>query len=546
MTLFLWVPLLLVVRCRHGTALTPPRSWATRAGPSSTIVVGGGPSGLATAMMLAKRGWTNIAVVDKRAAPAAADDEAEWLDFSRNYLIGLGGRGQRSLKELGVWDHVEQYSSIVVGRKDWAPGSTEGVERIYVDRPYKTRVLARDRLTSALYEAARAYPEIRFLWSTEIEDAIVRDDCVHLDDGKTTLSAPFVIAADGAARAIVSKLEEAGTMRVVKYEDDNARVFKCLPLKLPSDWRGDINYSSRSKDGRLNFDALPASRNNDYCGVLLLRQNDPLASAEAGPTNLRRLLDAELPQFSTLVDDDVVASVAARPANSMPRFRYVDRALAVSDKVAVLGDAAHTVKPYFGLGANAAFEDVVALKRALDAHDDGRTALARYSKTRTPEAKALVVISRRLDRPGLLGLFTFIGPLILDGIFHRLAPTIFQTNTIAMLQQQTTFVAVGRRKRADRALQLAIVTPLLAATAVLLRRVVDALPPQVTAISLAFAALAALVSNRLRSRAADNIDAVDLVETTTTGVVRSNEAFLMNQRLRQPDYSPPSSIGPAS
>lgn len=521
-------------------------TWSTQTGPSSTIVVGGGPAGLTTAIMLACRGWENIVVVDRRAAPLEADDAAAWLDFSKNYLIGLGGRGQNALQEIGVWEEVKQFATVVVGRKDWAPGSEEGVERIFDDRPYKTHVLARDRLTSALYRVARNYPEIEFKWSTEIESVSVDDGVrLRLADGGL-MSAPFAVAADGAARVMASKLEEVGLARVIRYIDDNERVFKSIPLKLPRSWRGDLNYSARSKDGRLNFDALPASRDNDYCGVLLLRASDPLARRDADPAELRKLLDAELPQFSELVSDEELKLVARRPANSLPRFRFLDRSLRVSDKLVFVGDAAHTVKPYFGLGASAALEDVVALKRALDSSSQGRQATAAYDAHRAPEAKALVQISRSLDRPGLVGLVTFIGPIILDGIFHKLAPRVFQTNTIAMLQQQTTFVSVRRRKRLDRALQLAILGALFTAFASLLKRLflpfVEArvrISGPACAICAAAATALFLVNRRLTATQRKTIvDPADLL-TATSDAFSSNESFLMRQRLKQPDYSPP-------
>ena len=93
------------------------------------------------------------------------------------------------------------------------------------------------------------------------------------------------------------------------------------------------------------------------------------------------------------------------------------------------------MKPYFGLGVNSALEDVLALRTALDEHPaDTRAALAAYSSSRAGEAEALVRISRGLDRPGLLGFVTFILPIILDGIFQSLAPSLFELNTIALLQ----------------------------------------------------------------------------------------------------------------
>ena len=64
---------------------------------------------------------------------------------------------------------------------------------------------------------------------------------------------------------------------VKRYVDDNQRVYKTIPMKLPSNWRNDLNYSARSKDGRILFDALPADANGNQCAVLLLKRDDELA-----------------------------------------------------------------------------------------------------------------------------------------------------------------------------------------------------------------------------------------------------------------------------
>ena len=74
-----------------------------------------------------------------------------------------------------------------------------------------------------------------------------------------------------------------------------------------------------------------------------------------------------------------------------------------------------------------------------------------FSRQRAGEAKALVQISRELDRPGALGFFSFVLPLILDGLFHNVMPRIIMPNVIAMLQRTDyDFRGVRRRKRQDR------------------------------------------------------------------------------------------------
>ena len=103
-----------------------------------------------------------------------------------------------------------------------------------------------------------------------------------------------------------------------------------------------LNFSARTADGRFNLDALPASAEGDYCAVMLLKETDPLAKEGADPEEMRADFDRILPQFSRLIDDDVMKRVAAKPVSRLPSFRYLKRLN--KGRVVVLGDAAHSVK----------------------------------------------------------------------------------------------------------------------------------------------------------------------------------------------------------
>ena len=118
------------------------------------------------------------------------------------------------------------------------------------------------------------------------------------------------------------------------------------------------------------------------------------------------------------------------------------------------------MKPYFGLGVNSAFEDVMVLDQCLNStRDNVPDAIRLYSEKRAKEAEALVSMSRKLDG----GFVTFVLPLIIDSILSRMMPKIFGPNTISLLQNENlTFTQVRRRKRLDRVLQVSLDVKVLA------------------------------------------------------------------------------------
>ena len=417
------------------------------------------------------------------------------------YLIGLGGRGQTALKQFGVWDDVKKRCVAVVGRRNWEPdGPEEGVERIFTkkDKKVTAQILPRDKLVGVIHQHILDNYKDRITLHYGYE---LRPIEFHLTNGSQVLveickcaknedspavecdvdnpvrvATDLLVAADGTVRTIANEMEQMDSarksrmnpvrrlfagrpFRVKRYVDDNQRVYKTIPFKVPQSWRSDVNYSARSKGSKTTFDALPANGDGSFCGALLLKKDDEIAKADTDPAVLRKRLDEDLPQFSALLSDEVVATVAKKQVSYLPGFRFAGPRLHEGNRCLILGDCAHTVKPYFGLGANSALEDVKILGDILDEYENDLTAsVLEFSRRRSGEARALVRISRDLDRPGKLGFVTFILPLILDSIFNGMMPRIFQPNIIAMLQREEyTFQQVGRRKRFDRMGQIGLI-----------------------------------------------------------------------------------------
>ena len=66
------------------------------------------------------------------------------------------------------------------------------------------------------------------------------------------------------------------------------------------------------------------------------------------------------------------------------------------DKIALIGDSAHAIVPFYGHGMNAGFEDITVLNEMIALYgDDWKTIFKEYEKSRKPNADAIAELSRR-------------------------------------------------------------------------------------------------------------------------------------------------------
>jgi salicylate hydroxylase len=95
---------------------------------------------------------------------------------------------------------------------------------------------------------------------------------------------------------------------------------------------------------------------------------------------------------------DVVGLAANAPLEGTAKWALYDRdplEVWVQDRVALLGDAAHPMLPFLGLGAAMAIEDAVVLGRAYGQTGDIRSALQLYQSARVGRAGLMLLESRR-------------------------------------------------------------------------------------------------------------------------------------------------------
>jgi 2-polyprenyl-6-methoxyphenol hydroxylase-like FAD-dependent oxidoreductase len=351
--------------------------------------------------------------------------------------------------------------------------------------------IQRDRLTAVLLESARKYSnEITIehnvavssvKWDSEGPEVVLER---HGDGNgaqqavKEKLRPSLLIGADGFRSVVAKALEEekVSPLKVVSYPDTNTRVYKTIPLEYdlcedPSSWRRDLNFSASSQGkADITLEVLPTKEGKGV-GVALFKPGNVAIDECDTADKVKKMVESNFPQFKDVIPERAFAEFAKQRVQRLPIFQYAANSL-VGPKTALVGDSIHTVKPYFGLGVNSAFEDIGVLRDSLQTLQTALggsldASLERYSESHKHNARAMVQMSRTFDQ----GFFKFVLPIILDTFFHKLLPQVFSTNCIRILQQHDMpFAQAGAIKRRDRALQIAIISiVLLPAAAVLLR-----------------------------------------------------------------------------
>jgi len=448
---------------------------------ANAVVIGSGPAGLATAIMLAKRGTTNIRLFDQLPEPPSSTDE-KWgrFDSARSYNIGLSGRGQKVLKALGALPIIEQASSEMRLSLTWSPEtpinspSTRDLRRPL----YQTICLERDRLSACLVEEIRAnysdrisldfdtqctHIEWKNFGSTD-ESCIVQVKSKTSEGGSSVvaLETPFVVGADGTNSVVRDMMSaQSSRLRLKTYVDTNTYVYRTIPLHPPHQgdlglgelygngsayWDSGLTYSARSKVN-INIEALP-TKEGVYLAVVLYRPQDPIMSALQTAQDAQDFFKTHFPMFIPFLKHENLLEFVSKGDSKFQRFQYCGPDLHCGRSACLVGDSIHTVKPYFGLGVNSAFEDIAVLEESLREHsNDLGSALKAYSISRANEAKALVEVSQHFDK----GLLHFLVPLIADRVLHKLLPSLFSPPLLTLMQDERNgFVQVRRRKLRER------------------------------------------------------------------------------------------------
>ncbi|WP_028534024.1 UbiH/UbiF family hydroxylase [Paludibacterium yongneupense] len=374
------------------------------------VVVGGGLVGACTALGLQQQG-RRVALVDP-GLPDFAALEQGW--DARIYAISPGNR--RFLESLGAWPDDSRIGVVECMDVHGDRGGRLGFAASDVGAPALAYIVENRWLLAALWRRLREQPLAVFETPALALRRDAREARLSLEDG-TELHSQLLVGADGASSWV--RTQAAIGVNVKPYAQSAVVAnFSCE--------RGHDNTARQwfLGDGILAWLPMPGNCisivwSSPSPGDLLALDGEALCErvAAAGGAALGRL--------------HLLA-----PASAFP-LRLLRPDALVSGRLALAGDAGHTVHPLAGQGVNLGFQDAATLTALLAAGGDAGDwmRLRRYERSRR---EAIVTMQTACD-----GLYTLFNRQDLPGLAWLRNAGLSLTDRLPGLKRQFARHAIG-------------------------------------------------------------------------------------------------------
>ncbi len=353
---------------------------------SSIAVVGGGLVGSLWAVLLRQKGY-RVAVYEKRPDPRRLGSEG-----GRSINLVITSRGLYGLEKAGLRDAALALSVPVSGRMIHP---REGQPTF---QPYGTETecnysISRSGLNAFLLEAAeRAGAELHFEHTLEGLEPETGTLGFQTPNGERNRSFDVVFGADGAGSTVRRLLVRYAPAAFAESVDWLEADYKELQIPLrhgkPVLDKNALHIWPR---GNRMMMAL-ANQDGSFTVTLYLpKQGDVSFLSLQSPDQLQAYFQSEFPDAVDLMPDyprDFFAHAQGTLGTvRCPRWVY-------RGKVALMGDAAHAIVPFFGQGMNSGFEDCTTLHNLI-APFGGRwdEILEHYETLQRPNAEAIAAMA---------------------------------------------------------------------------------------------------------------------------------------------------------
>src|SRR6266513_1209363 len=394
--------------------------------PTKFVLIGSGLAGGLLAAYLGRRGY-DVDLYERRADPREGN-----IVGGRSINLAVSTRGIHALEQLGIADEVLRHAIPMRGRMIHDKSGNLHFAPYDVDPNKHINSIGRAALNTTVIEAAQRYPNVRVMFNhrctdvdldsatAELVDSYVEAGVSPADPVRQVIevSADAVIGVDGAFSAVRQSMQEK--LQTFDYDESYlAHGYKELTIPPGPDGSWQMEKEALHIWPRKSFMmiALPNTDGMFTCTLFWEFEGPRSFASTKTDDDVRRFFDEEFPDAVPLMPA-LLEDFKNNPTGSLVTIRCAP--WYHKDKVALVGDAALALAPFYGQGMNAAFEDCVVLAEYFARRKENADALAdlaveNFIEMRDKTASKTFRAKKKLDHaleaalPGIyLPLYTMV------------------------------------------------------------------------------------------------------------------------------------------
>lgn len=411
-------------------------------------IVGAGLAGALLANYLAQAGF-EVELFEFRGDPREGA-----MSSGRSINLAISERGIQALRGVGLADEVLKAATPMRGRMIHDSHGHLTFQPYDKDPARCINSVSRGGLNRTLIDALSRQKSVAMRFNCRCVDIDLDAPQARLIDTTSNetveTSGDLVIGADGAFSTVRRVMQRLERFNYAQAWLDHGYKELCIPPADAGGFRIERNALHIWPRRSFMMIALPNMDGSFTCTCFWPMEGANSFAALRTPDEIRRYFESvfpdAVPHMPTLIED-----YQRNPASALVTIRC--RPWSYRDKVALIGDAAHAIVPFFGQGMNAAFEDCAALADSLRRHEDVGTALVEYQERRKSNCDAIadLALANFIEMRDHTGSRAFLMRKKIERALHRWLPGWY-TPLYTMVSFTTIPYAevVRRAKRQDR------------------------------------------------------------------------------------------------
>lgn len=351
-------------------------------------IIGSGLVGSLLAIYLKKLGHT-ITVFDRR-------PDIRKVQFSgRSINLAMSNRGWNTLRSVGIEKQVKKLAIPLDKRAMHVVGQPEYYQK-YGKEGEAIWSISRGVLNRKMIDLAES-DGVTFKFEEKVWDVSLPD--AKLFTGETEKGEwqeyqyDIIFGCDGAFSRVRHKMQRRSRF---DYSQSFINVgYKELTIPANADGSHKLNKNSFHiwPRGKFMLIAMPNLDGSFTCTLFMPFEGDVSFESIANTEDARAFFLKYFPNVMQVMDN-LLEAFFKNPTSAMVTMKCYP--WTYWDKVALVGDSAHAIVPFYGQGMNAGFEDIFVLDQIMKRNGDNWEAIFKeYQEERKPNADAIAELSYR-------------------------------------------------------------------------------------------------------------------------------------------------------